>query len=283
MRNTFSIPQAGVVRAGLLGKVDLRELCLLDYVFGWFFYSKALRATVEGLEYVWLETDNAITELPLLFNPEASEETRRNQLSAAMVKLRAVGLLASVRIKNKFYVRPSPIAESLSSSRAAVVTNSAPLITPERDDLITSRRDDLITPRRDELPPPYITETGTRETCTKEQAAAAAAVVELWNSFSNLPKVRQLTPSMAKKLGQRLNDPFFTEHWQAGIARAAASAFCTGQGSNGWKANLDWFLRPDSLARILEGAYDGPARRGPATPSLTHTIKTTFNTCVHAS
>jgi hypothetical protein len=273
MQYTFRISQIGVVRAGLLGKVDLRELCVLDYLFAWFFNREALRATVEGLEYVWLKMDNAITELPLLFNPEASEETRCNQLSAALVKLRAAGLLASVRIKNKFYVRPSPIAESLTSSRAAVVTNSAPSI--------TQRRDDLTTQRRDELPPPYIIVQGTTVQGTKVQAAAAAAVVAIWNSFSNLPKVRQLTPSRAKKLGQRLNDPFFTEHWQAGIARAAASAFCTGQGNSGWKANLDWFLRPDALAKILEGAYDGPARRASAPRSpVFHVEQSPFSTSV---
>jgi hypothetical protein len=265
MLYTFSIPQAGTVRAGLLGKVDLRELCLLDFISRWANCDSAKRITIDGVNFRWLDSGNAIEELPLLFEPGASPKTRSNQLSALLNNLRRAGLVSSVRVGGKLYARHTALAEGLRSSTAKLLPDSAPAIPPKRDELIPSGRDELIPEKRDENRSPISIETGTKETGTKETAAAAAAaVVELWNSFCNLPKVRQLTPSRAKKLGQRLNDPFFTEHWQAGIARAAASAFCTGQGSSGWKANLDWFLRPDSLTKLLEGDYDGPIRRSTA-------------------
>ena len=276
MRYVLTIHQAGVVRAGLLGKVDLRELCLLDFISGWANCDAAHRVTVDGVNFRWLDAGNAIEELPLLFEPGASPKTRSNQLSALLNNLRQAGLVDSVRVGGKLYARHTALAEGLRSSTAKLLPDSAPAIPPKRDELIPSGRDELIPETRDERRALYINEPCTRKLSTTEPAAAAAAVVELWNSFPNLPKVRQLTPSRAKKLGQRLNDPFFTAHWQAGITRAAASAFCTGQGKSGWKANLDWFLRLDSLARILEGAYDGPARRAPAAQSLTHTITAEF-------
>lgn len=275
MRYTLTIPQDGVVRAGLWGKVDLRELCLLHYISGWAYCDAAERVTVGGVNFRWLHAKTAIKELPILFEPDAPHKTRCNQLSAMLNNLRSAGLVASVRVGGRLFARHTALAEGLHYSRAKLIPDSTPAIPENRDELIPASRD--------ELSPPISIEPCTKEPCTKEPctaAAAAAAVVAIWNSFSNLPKVRQLTPSRAKKLGQRLSDPFFTEHWLAGIARAAASAFCTGQGNSGWKANLDWFLRPDSLAYLLEGKYQKvfhqTTSRAPATPSLTHTITAEF-------
>lgn len=81
MKFTFVINQAGVVRCGLLGRVDVPALCVLEYIGGWFFCRKARRVVVDGREFVWLRYEHAVEELPLLFNPQATVETRKNQLS----------------------------------------------------------------------------------------------------------------------------------------------------------------------------------------------------------
>ena len=44
---------------------------------------------------------------------------------------------------------------------------------------------------------------------------------------------------------------------------AAESAFLTGGNERGWRANIDWLLRPDNFTRVLEGAYDDRASPGP--------------------
>lgn len=69
-----------------------------------------------------------------------------------------------------------------------------------------------------------------------------------------------------RKLRRRLADDFFRANWKAGIERIARSPFCTGQGNRGWRANLDWFLRADTLTKIVEGAYD--QRNGAAAAKL---------------
>ena len=93
MKFTLVINQAGVVRCGLLGRVDVIALCVLDYLGGWFFCGKAKRAVVDGREYVWLHYEHAVEELPLLFNPQATVETRKNQLSRLVRGLREAGLV----------------------------------------------------------------------------------------------------------------------------------------------------------------------------------------------
>jgi hypothetical protein len=48
--------------------------------------------------------------------------------------------------------------------------------------------------------------------------------------------------------------------WQALLDRVTDSPFLMGHGRGGWRATIDWLLRPDSVTRILEGAYDDHAR-----------------------
>lgn len=168
MKFTFVINQAGVVRCGLLGRVDVTALCLLDYLCGWFFCGKARRAVVDGREYVWLRYEHAVEELPLLFNSQATVETRKNQLSRLVQGLREAGLVESVKVGRDLYLRPSDLAASLASSRERTVTKSAPTITPSHDDTVTSPRDDTATPSRDDSRSTYIDETTISETTIKE-------------------------------------------------------------------------------------------------------------------
>jgi hypothetical protein len=81
-------------------------------------------------------------------------------------------------------------------------------------------------------------------------------VVIYWNQKENLPKVKSFPSNRKKHLAQRLKDPFFAENWKASIDRISKSKFCTGLGEKGWKADIDFLLKPESVTRILEGKYD---------------------------
>lgn len=164
MKYTFLINQAGVVRCGLLGQVGLPALCVLDYVGGWFFCGKARRVTVEGREFVWLHYEHAVTELPLLFNPQAGLPSRKNQLSRLVQGLRDAGLVETIKVGRDLYLRPSDLAAALGNSRERTVSKSTPAITPGHGDTVTSSHDDTITPNGDDSPPLIIDETTTSET-----------------------------------------------------------------------------------------------------------------------
>jgi hypothetical protein len=170
VKYNFVINQAGVVRSGLLGRVDLAALCVLDYIGGWIFCAKAKRVIVDGREFVWLCYGHAVEELPLLLNPKAAVETRKNQLSRLVRNLRDAGLVESVRVGRDLYLRPSALAASLVSSREANVTKSAPTVTPLRDNTPTPSHDDAVTPSRDDSSSTIIDETTITETYTKEAA-----------------------------------------------------------------------------------------------------------------
>ncbi len=274
MKFTFLINQAGVVRCGLLGRVDLPSLCLLDYLGGWFFCDKAKRATVDGKEFVWLHYEHAVEELPLLFNPDAALASRKNQLSRLVQGLRDAGLVESVKVGRDLYLRPSDLAAALASSRERTVTKSAPTVTPPRDGVVTPAHDESVTPRRDDSGAANISETTIKQTVSKEPEkpptplqGEATVIMAFWNSFPQLPQIQRLAEGRLRKLRHRLADGFFRANWKAGIERIARSPFCTGRGGRGWRANFDWFLRADTLTKIVEGVYD--QRTGTALAKLT--------------
>jgi hypothetical protein len=83
-------------------------------------------------------------------------------------------------------------------------------------------------------------------------------VVEAWNQLGTpFPRVAALTDKRLRRLRERLADGFFTENWRAALTKVKRSKFCRGEcGDRGWRANFDWFLRPDSVAKTMEGQYD---------------------------
>lgn len=98
-------------------------------------------------------------------------------------------------------------------------------------------------------------------------------VVELWNAMADragLVKVRALSAGRAKHLSARLAEPFFVDNLESGIAKIPGSSFLIGKNDRRWKADFDWLLRPDSMARLMEGKYDDKiaAARPPVDPEI---------------
>lgn len=94
---------------------------------------------------------------------------------------------------------------------------------------------------------------------------SVADLVQLWNAtVVRLPKVHALTADRRRRGRARLQD-WPTLDWAAAIRRLDASPFCTGVNHLGWRADFDFFLRPMTIPRLLEGIYD----RRPSVPSST--------------
>jgi len=94
---------------------------------------------------------------------------------------------------------------------------------------------------------------------TKEESPKKdiiAPIFEKWATMEGVPKITTITESRKKLAHARMKEPFFRENWIAGMDAIRQSPFLTGKNDRGWKADIDWFLRPDSLPKILEGKYE---------------------------
>lgn len=66
----------------------------------------------------------------------------------------------------------------------------------------------------------------------------------------------RLTAARAKHLNARWKDRWWQENWQLALERGGESAFLRGANDRGWVIDFEFFLRPDTATKILEGKYD---------------------------
>jgi hypothetical protein len=98
-------------------------------------------------------------------------------------------------------------------------------------------------------------------------------IVELFNAAvkgTHLPAAKGLTPGRRRMIAQRWleeKEHRSIEWWTTYFQRIAASDFLSGRtppspGHENWRPNFDWFIKPGTVVKVLEGTYDN---RGPRT------------------
>ncbi len=69
-----------------------------------------------------------------------------------------------------------------------------------------------------------------------------------------LPIARSLPPGRRKSINARFRE-HGAESWLTVLANIRASDFLQGKNDRGWRPNLDWIIKPENYAKILEGNY----------------------------
>lgn len=82
-------------------------------------------------------------------------------------------------------------------------------------------------------------------------AIEAEAVVACWNATPGVRPIRTMNDKRKAALRVRCRDPSWD--WRAALAKFPLKCFSSG---GGWVPDLDWFLKTDTVNRILEGNYD---------------------------
>lgn len=86
-------------------------------------------------------------------------------------------------------------------------------------------------------------------------------IQEAWNNSLGLSKCVNLTKERLKTLKLRCSEPFFVANWVAALFKARDSSFCRGENDRSWKANFEWFIRPNTVTELMEGKYDGTNKK----------------------
>lgn len=96
--------------------------------------------------------------------------------------------------------------------------------------------------------------------------AVVQEILDSWNRIPGVLKAERVTAKRKASVNARMREAYFRSNWTQGMQRVASSEFCQGVNDRGWKADLEWFLRPDTLLKILEGKYDraNKSREGPS-------------------
>lgn len=110
-------------------------------------------------------------------------------------------------------------------------------------------------------PKPSITIITSEAKASSGNGASAPAVkpehvIEAWNAMADRSGVHKarMTPDRRKKLSAFIRQHEVNDITEA-IWAVPASPFLCGQNDRGWKADLDFFMRPARFAKLLEGSY----------------------------
>jgi len=88
-------------------------------------------------------------------------------------------------------------------------------------------------------------------------------VRSLWNAIAiphGLHQCGAISDGRKRHLKERLSDPVWKSSFPEAIERLGQIRWIRGENTKKWKAGIDWFLRPDTLTKILEGSYDDSRR-----------------------
>lgn len=88
--------------------------------------------------------------------------------------------------------------------------------------------------------------------------ATAEWLMEEWNDLAklcDLPAVRSLTAERKRKAKLCLKEYPDMEIWETAFKHIHDSPFLRGNGKTGWKANFNWLLQPDTIAKLSEETY----------------------------
>lgn len=110
--------------------------------------------------------------------------------------------------------------------------------------------------------PPAPAYTGRQDDAFPD--ASVQDVVDYWNAEAEktgVPKCISLTAARRSRIRERLANTFWREHWREAAQKIKDSSFLCGHNDRKWKANIDWFIRPDTVPSILEGKYTGNTHR----------------------
>lgn len=114
----------------------------------------------------------------------------------------------------------------------------------EAPDIMSNRAPDIMSDKED------INTKKIKE--DKDGCVISDEFKEEWNKYSGLPKFIRLTTKRMQSLRSRMKDSFFSENWKQALQFMGTTPFYYGENDRGWRADVDYFLRPDTVIKLIE-------------------------------
>ena len=77
----------------------------------------------------------------------------------------------------------------------------------------------------------------------------------MYNSICvSYPKVQKISERRKAAIKARLKD-YTIDEFKKAFTNAENSDFLKGKNNRGWRANFDWFMNDNNLAKVLDGNY----------------------------
>lgn len=104
--------------------------------------------------------------------------------------------------------------------------------------------------------------------------AAPPRLIAIWNEHcGQLPKARGCAASRRRAAEARWRERPDPDYWTQVVQKIAATPFCCGQNGRGWRAGIDFLLRPETQHKVMEGAYDSGSQNRIAWDEVNFDVK----------
>jgi len=208
------------------------------------------------------------------FNANQLNNARKRAVAAGWFHYERAG--GKTRSIGRYWVMIPPDCQDLDDSPVGDIetihhpsVKSAADSSSERDEsnLDSSSQDDendtnpVMNPVKHSIPTPSPKEKREAAPLLPDgNALTADWLLEEWNKIDGVSRIREMTNKRRQDLRTRSKNAEWVTALPEALAEIAASPFCRGENDRGWRANVDWFLKPDTLTKILEGTYDDRGR-----------------------
>jgi len=103
----------------------------------------------------------------------------------------------------------------------------------------------------------------TTNNTTKDPNIYVNPLFSLWNkTVTKLPKALKSNDKRDKASKLLLKENPDLNYWENVIKRMESSLFCNGNNKDGWQAGFDFFLKPETHIKVMEGSYDNRVKDG---------------------
>jgi len=136
------------------------------------------------------------------------------------------------------------VKKTRSECNASTVTKTLPEIEKRREKSIKTQGEESVADA------PASPDVLIRDDCS----APAAEIITTFDSAFGCRSL--LTDKRKAALKARWKDPWWRDNWRAAIERGQSSGFLRGANDRNWAIDFEFFLKPDSVAKIVEGKYD---------------------------
>lgn len=82
----------------------------------------------------------------------------------------------------------------------------------------------------------------------------------------DLPRCLKRTASRDRHMAARWRENHDLEYFRAFFQRVQTTPFLLGRGNGAWRADLEWLMKPEKFAKVLEGRYEDKGRPDPDLP-----------------
>lgn len=157
---------------------------------------------------------------------------------------------------------PEGASENESPDRTEDDPSSIPVRSRDRTGSADIRITDVLIP--DSVSPDTGGVEGADHPAPTSKSAPGEAVMAQWNEVAaaaGLVPCKTMGKKRRQALGRRWRDPFWRAHYLEALERARRIRWLRGNTGRHWKADIDWFLRPDTVTKLVEGGYDDNIQR----------------------